>query len=352
MRRGIKRSSLFDDDGKSPEGKKTAPATEITSFDISQENDKVKEPKESIFQEKPSSPVMSDLAKIIELREKKSFEEELRDVIKNNQYEVPSAPSIEEDSTLHKRGKEWLLAMGWDFDANPQNPIQLVSQRPQFLGLGAKIQNEEEERDTFTKIPKKNKPVDEIFKSKRIQQGEYAYIIKGIHGGLTGHILEFNKEEAKVIFKLEISGVIVELDKNQISTEPHHSKIIPDELELLVGDWIRLGMKVRIVSRTWDNGIHYWKRSHVMDILPTGDEIVVKIEGESSLCQTHKSNIAPLPPYKVGDVVMVISPTSKYKELHGRVTFLNQSSITVQLLDDGKFINVHSDELCLLEIDY
>ena len=142
MRRGIKRSALFnDDEGKSPERKK--PPTEITSFDSSQKNnDKFKEPVETISQ-KVSSPVLSDLAKIIELRSKVSYEDELRDVVKNEQYKVPSTPTTE-DTTLHKQGKEWLLSMGWNFDANPQTPVQIISQRPQFLGLGAKVRDDDE----------------------------------------------------------------------------------------------------------------------------------------------------------------------------------------------------------------
>ena len=168
---------------------------------------------------------------------------------------------------------------------------------------------------------------------------------------MNGHILEVKREEAKVIFKFEISGVIVELDKNQIATELPHSRAISEKLKLPVGDWIRLGMLVRIISRTWDDGIHYWKRSQIMDILHLMT-LSSKLRASTPSIRLTDESVIPRPPSAVGDVVMVISPANKYKELHGRVTFLDQCIVTVQLLDDGTFISVQPDELCLLEADH
>jgi hypothetical protein len=161
-----------------------------------------------------------------------------------------------------------------------------------------------------------------------------------------------NKEEANAIVKLEISGAIIELDRDQVSTEPPHSKSSPEELSVPSGDWVRLGMLVRISSRTWNEGAHYWICGQIMDILPNNDSVIIKIDGETSLQQADKQNLIPLPPSKIGDIVTVISHESKYKELHGKVTFLNQNNVALQLLDDGNFINVQLEALCLLAIDH
>jgi transcription antitermination factor NusG len=358
MKRGIKRNSIFNDDESknSPEeGRKTLKITEITSF-VNTQNDRVNEDEIKMKQvSKPgkdiSSPVLSELAKIIEQRSKISFEDEVHNIIREKQYQIPTS-TPKDDTSLHEQGKEWLRSMGWDFETNNRSPVHLISQRPQFLGLGAKVATDEgDESFSFNNAPGRSKPINEIFKAKRVKEGEHVYIIKGVHSGLEAHIIKVNKEEANVIVNLDISGTIIELDRDQISTEPPHSKNLPEELSVPSGDWIRLGMLVRISSRTWNEGAHYWKCGQVMDILPTNDSVIIKIDGESSLQQADKHDLIPLPPSKIGDIVTVIALESKYKELHGKVTFLNQNDVALQLLDDNNFIYLQLDALCLLAID-
>jgi hypothetical protein len=145
MKKGIKRNSLFNDDESkiSPdEGRKTLKITGITSFVSSQDDgvigDEIKVKQESKPEKDISSPVLSDLAKIIEQRSKTSFEDEVHTIIREKQYQIPTS-TPKDDTSLHEQGKEWLRSMGWDFETNSQSPVQLISQRPHFLGLGAKV---------------------------------------------------------------------------------------------------------------------------------------------------------------------------------------------------------------------
>jgi hypothetical protein len=315
MRKGIKRSSsIFEDD----------------------KDEKEERVKITVFEEETSITPQEEIAKEekvfkIPAPQKNSFL--LKAIQKEGNLVAAPTDEVISEGELEKKAKDWLKSLGWregqavgkNSQERPVSPVMMLVSRPQFLGLGAKPDSE----SAKVYVDKTGKEVHSVGIDERLNlyKADACVEIKGgIHKGLTGEII--GKDEAGALIKMDLSGVVVQVSKDELSGKSSSECSYLKEA--------KIGLVVRIITHNGD----YFKTGQVMDVL-SEDAIIVKCQ--SRLVQLPPSKLLPISPNSASQRVYI---TSKGKT--GTVHYLDSQMCTVQEDEEKNFLSVSIEDCCLI----
>eukprot|EP01111_Echinosteliopsis_oligospora_P005872 TRINITY_DN1960_c1_g1_i1.p1 TRINITY_DN1960_c1_g1~~TRINITY_DN1960_c1_g1_i1.p1 ORF type:complete len:494 (-),score=189.56 TRINITY_DN1960_c1_g1_i1:75-1556(-) len=264
--------------------------------------------------------------------------------------ELISPPSVDDDKTKKKK----IIKPGESRDPKP-----IMVAKP---GPDGKVRH----------IKSINEPLVPLVVG--LSSGQKVYIIKGKHEGMKGHIVLLKKQwqengggdgsrKDDVYIRLRPSEEVVCVSSDFISNSPpppttsnrdidmdksasHHSKSSKKDSSSSSSSsssWLRTNIRVRIVSKSYDDGKYYNKKGTIVDV--TGDKIcIVQLDDCVGLLDNIKQrNLETVLP-QVGGTIMVVSG----KKAKGRIGVLlskHKEEATIQLEGDKSVGNFALDDI-------
>lgn len=213
---------------------------------------------------------------------KRSDEEKLDDDLRV----LPDDPSSKSyrEVPVEEFGLAMLRGMGWDESKakrQAQEKPTAPKQRPPMLGLGAKPGDPNLiKRPDYISSRNKNKSSKASVESMAV--GSHVKIVKGEHSHMYGTVTKISKGMAKL--KLRSSAEHVMVDIEHIVSEALASELMPVSLEETLLEHISgayPGIKVQVISKTFNQGTLYLKTGHIID---------VQLEADSKLCSIQFSD--------------------------------------------------------------
>lgn len=191
----------------------------------------------------------------------------------------------DEDVKGKKRnmGMKLLQNMGWvegrKIGKNPvtylEKPMELKP-RPKGLGLGA-TPKEQLINELLGKQETKKRDAN------KVRANDKVWVVAGKHKGMKGVVLEIDKEYDQLTgarlqhpdlgVLVEINGVAAKLKMKEISRKAPAETDLKKEKKIKKKkkkksskeSWVRAGLNVRIVSKTFKNGQYYLQKGRVLD---------------------------------------------------------------------------------------
>ena len=328
--------------------------------------------------------------RVIGLADCKSETEKLAKDLKSR----PDEPSKESYNKIpvEEFGAAMLRGMGWTGpDSSTVNVIKYVP-RPERLGLGASEvtdaselkqrkpveqslgieMSKEEERKLIGVQKQKRKPmeipranvmgIDEVV-SKRlkidVEIGSRVIVVGGEHSGLKGYVKAESKDTKFWIIELEINGRDTMIMKSNVKRHDPTSKHqlssdspYTNENDLL---WTCSGLKVKIKSKSFENGKYYNFKGVILDVNPDKTCTIKLID--TTLTVIHRVPQRTLETCLPRDIDPA-RPTVKYlKRDRGEEYFQapfrvlqfddDRGRAVIQAEDDFQFIfEAHYDDIC------
>lgn len=230
-------------------------------------------------------------------------------------------------------------------------PIQFLP-RPELLGLGSKI-----ERGTSSSSRDKDKPrnvigIDEKMVIKKIAKGSKVTIKEGEHAGLTGIVIYHDRESVEVSLDVSEERVLLPFESCQLLDRIQQNEIEIVEGEHIdedLGDWLRDGLVVRFVSRSWRGGRYYNKRGIIEDThrdpqtAITTSTVSLQSDRREILHDVPPSAITPCPPV-IGRPVIILR-TKHAGSIARLIEQAHTKDWIVQLNDSMELATIASNDL-------
>lgn len=272
---------------------------------------------------------------------KRTDEEKLDDDLRV----LPEDPSSKayREVPVEEFGLAMLRGMGWDESkAKRQAQEKAVTppkQRPPMLGLGAKPgdPNLIKRPDYISQRTKKHPDKDK--EEHIIAVGSHVKVVKGEHSHMLGTVTKVSKGAATL--KLRSSGEHVVVDVEHVVSESLAATLMPLSLEETLLEHIKgvyPGIRVQVISKTFNNGALYMKNGRVIDVHLESDWLCSIQFSDGSVVHSvpHTVLKSVIPP--VGADVMILTGThAGHRASLLRLDSMNSTGV-LQLSEDESVI--------------